>query len=74
MMYVKWWFEYTFSDVKDVFNFFGDLGDTIDNCVDSLFALIGAFPAWLVVPFTALISIAVLFRLSQFVPTIGGAS
>lgn len=73
-MYVKWWFEYTFSDVTDVINFFGDLGDTIGNCVDSLIALIVAFPAWLTVPFTTLISIAVLFRLSQFVPTIGGAS
>ena len=73
-MYVKWWFEYTFSDVMDVINFFGDISDTVDNCVNSLFQLVLAFPMWLSIPFQALISIAVLFRLSQFIPGIGGAS
>ena len=74
MMYVKWYLEYLFSDVTDVISFFGDLSDTIGNCVDSVFVLLTTFPLWLSVPFYSLVSIAVLFRLSQFVPTIGGAS
>ncbi len=73
-MYVVWYLEYLFSDVKDVVSFFFDIASTIDNCVDSVTALVDAFPLWLSVPFGALLSIAVLFRLSQFIPSLGGAS
>lgn len=73
-MYVVWYLEYLFSDVKDVVSFFFDIASTIDNCVDSVTTLINTFPLWLSVPFGALLSIAILFRLSQFIPSLGGAS
>ena len=48
------------------------------NCVldivSSLVEMVQAFPLWLSVPFGVLLAIAILFRVSQFVPTIGGAS
>ena len=48
------------------------------NCVldivSSLVEMVRAFPLWLSVPFGVLLAIAILFRVSQFVPTIGGAS
>ena len=73
-MYIVWYFDYLFSDVTEVANFFFDIARTIDNCIDSVTALVNAFPLWLSVPFGALLSIAVLFRLSQFIPSLGGAS
>ncbi len=73
-MYVVWYLQYLFKDVTDVVYFFVDIAKTIDNCVDSVTTLIDTFPLWLSVPFGALLSIAVLFRLSQFIPSLGGAS
>ena len=75
MIYIKWFFEYIYEIlIVGPFEIASAIGNCIGTVFECLIDIITAFPIWLYVPFSALLSIAVLFRLSQFIPTIGGAS
>ena len=73
MMYLFDFVRYVFGILQDGMNFLSDVGGLALNVCNSFLNLVSAFPLWLSIPFTTLISIAVLFRVSQFIPTIGGA-
>lgn len=74
MMYLVWFVEFLFNLLFQPLRILGAIFDCVITAIDSIFTLIALFPLWLSIPFTALISIAVIFRISQFIPTIGGAS
>ena len=73
-MYVKDFAMFLFDVLAESLNFLGEIGSIGINCANSLLNVVTALPAWIYMPFYALISIAILFRVSQFIPTIGGAS
>lgn len=73
-MYLFDFFRFLYSIFLELLDFFDKIGQLIGNVFNSLGGVITAFPLWLSVPFFALLSIAILFRISQFIPTIGGAS
>jgi hypothetical protein len=73
-MYVVWFFEFLFEFATqplifayNVVGSFLDLGVNLGN-------LIFSFPQWLYIPLSCLLSISILFRVTQFIPLIGGAS
>lgn len=75
MMYVYWFLEFVFNTIiVEPFQFAGEFIMLVIDVIENLGVLIGAFPLWLSVPFGALLTIAVLFRVSQFIPSLGGAS
>lgn len=74
MMYFFWFLEFLFNLLIEPLKVGLKIGEVIIEVTNSLFNFLGYLPAWINIPFTVLISIAVLFRVSQFVPTIGGAS
>lgn len=73
-MYVKDFIFYVFDFIHEATSFGLNLGLKVIELVTSLYHLVTALPLWITVPFYALLVIAVLFRVSQFIPTIGGAS
>ena len=60
--------------IVEPLNFLWEIGSLIIDVANSFINMVMAFPMWLSMPFVSLITIAVLFRVSQFIPTIGGAS
>lgn len=72
-MYIRWFVEFLFEVITQPFRVGAEIIGLVIDVADSLFDFLGVLPAWLFVPFYMLIAIAVLFRVSQFVPTIGGA-
>lgn len=74
-MYVWWGIEFLINTVIiEPLSFAMELVSLIIDVVGHLINLVGAFPLWLSVPFGCLLAIAVLFRISQFIPSLGGAS
>lgn len=73
-MYVRWFIEWAFEFIASPFAFAFKFAQLVFELIESLANVFLAFPFWLSYPFYALLSIAVLFRVSQFIPTIGGAS
>ena len=74
MMYLFDFARYVFSIFQNGLDFLEKIGQLLGNVFNSLGGVITAFPLWLSIPFFALLSIAIVFRISQFIPTIGGAS
>lgn len=75
MMYVFWFLEFIWQTViVEPFQFAGEFILLVIDVIENLGTLISAFPNWLSVPFGCLLVIAVLFRVSQFIPSLGGAS
>lgn len=74
MMYVKDFAMFLWDVLAESLSFLGEIGSIGINCANSLLNVVTALPLWIYMPFYALISIAILFRVSQFIPTIGGAS
>lgn len=75
MMYLFDFFKFIYETlIVEPFSLLFSIGKLIVDVAHSLITLVGAFPLWLSTPFIVLIGIAVLFRVSQFIPTIGGAS
>lgn len=72
-MYLFDFARFVFGILHDGMNFLNDIGQLALNVCNSFFNMLTAFPVWISVPFTVLISIHILFRISQFIPTIGGA-
>lgn len=73
-MYLFDFVSFLFDVLSEGLSFLGQIGDIGINCANSLLNVVGCLPQWVAMPFFSLIAIAVLFRVSQFVPTIGGAS
>lgn len=73
-MYVKDFAMFLWDVLAESLGFLGEIGAIGINCANSLLNVVTALPVWIYMPFYALISIAILFRVSQFIPTIGGAS
>ena len=73
MMYLFDFVRYVFGILQDGMNFLNDVGGLALNVCNSFLNLITAFPLWISIPFGVLINISILFRVSQFIPTIGGA-
>ena len=74
-MYLFWFFEFVFNVlILEPLRILGSVFNSVVLAFSALGRLISVFPSWLSVAFMSLISIAVLFRVSQFIPTIGGAS
>lgn len=74
MMYVVDFLKFIFNVLTEASDFIMQFFNCVLDIVSSLNEMIQAFPLWLSVPFAVLLAIAILFRVSQFVPTIGGAS
>lgn len=75
MMYLFWFVEFIFNTlIVEPFQFAGEFILLVVDVIENLGILIAAFPNWLSVPFGALLTIAVIFRVSQFIPSLGGAS
>lgn len=75
MMYLYCFFEFIFNTlIIEPLLFAGEIMSLVFDVIENLGTLIGAFPNWLSVPFGCLLAIAVLFRVSQFIPSLGGAS
>lgn len=75
MIYLFDFFTFVYQTfVVEPFDLLKTIGGLLVDVVQSLFTLLTAFPLWLSTPFIVLISISVVFRVSQFIPTIGGAS
>lgn len=73
-MYLFWFFEFVFNTIfVEPFALLVDLGTLVGEVVVSLGTLISALPGWLGIPFGALIAIALFFRVSSFIPGLGGA-
>ena len=73
-MYVFWFFEFLFDTLMQPIRVGGEIISLVVEAAESVFNVFGVLPYWLYLPFNVLICIAVLFRVSQFIPTIGGAS
>ena len=73
-MYVFWFFEFLFEVLSTPYRLFAEIIPLLLDTAESILTFISVFPIWLSVPFYVLICIAILFRVSQFIPTIGGAS
>lgn len=75
MMYFLWFIEFVFNTlIVEPITFAVEFVGIIIDCAKSVITLVGVFPEWLSIPFIAILSIAVLFRVSQFIPSLGGAS
>ena len=74
MMYIVDFLKFIFDTLTEASDFIMQFFNCVLDIVSSLNEMIQAFPLWLSVPFAVLLAIAILFRVSQFVPTIGGAS
>lgn len=74
MMYLFWFVEFLFELLMQPFRILESIFTFVLVVFDSVLTLVTVFPNWLSIPFIALISIAIIFRVSQFIPTIGGAS
>lgn len=74
MMYIVDFLKFIFNVLTEANEFIMQFFNCVLDIVSSLHEMIQAFPLWLSVPFGVLLAIAILFRVSQFVPTIGGAS
>ena len=74
MMYIVDFLKFIFNTLTEASDFIMQFFNCVLDIVSSLIEMVQAFPLWLSVPFGVLLAIAVLFRVSQFVPTIGGAS
>ena len=73
-MYLVDFFKFLFNVLSEASDFIMKFFNLVLDIVKSLNTMVQSFPLWLSVPFGILLVIAVLFRVSQFVPTIGGAS
>lgn len=73
-MYLKDFVVFIWNVLSEGLDFLGQIGDIGINCANSLLNVVNCLPQWVALPFYCLIAIAILFRVSQFVPTIGGAS
>lgn len=73
-MYLFDFVSFLFDILSESFDFLGRIGSIGLNCANSLINVVTALPVWVAYPFYVLTAIAVLFRVSQFIPTIGGAS
>lgn len=73
-MYLIDFFGFIFSELGQLLHFAVLIFESVSSAVVHVFTLVSVLPIWISVPFTILIEIAVLFRVSQFIPTIGGAS
>lgn len=73
-MYLFDFFSFSFNELFSVLKFAVSIFDTSIGVLHHIRTLLDAFPLWLGLPFYYLVAIAILFRVSQFVPTIGGAS
>ena len=73
-MYIVWFSEWLFTTLAKPFVFLAGVTELSFDILESVLNVFGVLPYWLYLPFNALISIAILFRVSQFIPTIGGAS
>lgn len=62
------------GELGQLLHFAVSIFDSVLSAVVHLLTLVSVLPLWISVPFTILLQIAVLFRVSQFIPTIGGAS
>lgn len=74
MMYIVDFLKFIFNTLTEASDFIMQFFNCVLDIVSSLAEMVQAFPLWLSVPFGVLLAIAILFRVSQFVPTIGGAS
>ena len=74
MMYIVDFLKFIFNTLTEASDFIMQFFSCVLDIVSSLNEMIQSFPLWLSVPFGVLLAIAILFRVSQFVPTIGGAS
>ncbi len=74
MMYVWDFFGFLFHELSALLTFCVAVYTVSADIVRHLLTLVSSLPGWLSIPFGSLILIAVLFRVSQFIPTIGGAS
>lgn len=74
MMYIRWFVEFVFDMITAPFEIGAALLDLIVDLISGLIRLIDVLPVWIEVPFYLLLAMAVLFRISQFIPGIGGAS
>ena len=74
MMYIVDFLKFIFNILTEADKFIMQFFNCVLDIVSSLSEMVKAFPLWLSVPFGVLLAIAILFRVSQFVPTIGGAS
>ncbi len=74
MMYLFDFFGFIFNELVLVLKFAVSVFLTVQSVITHLTTLVSALPLWLSVPFGALLAIAIVFRVSQFIPTIGGAS
>ena len=74
MMYLFDFFGFLFHELSVLLTFAVIIGTTTVSVFQHLVTLVQSFPLWLSGPFIGLLSIAIIFRVSQFVPTIGGAS
>lgn len=73
-MYVWDFFGFLFHELSVLLTFGVTMATTVISVVQHLISLVQSLPLWLAAPFIALVSISVFFRVSQFIPTIGGAS
>lgn len=73
-MYIRWFIEFLFDVIMQPFRVGAEIIGLVVDVAQSLHSFLSVLPAWVFVPFYLLVTISVLFRVSQFVPTIGGAS
>lgn len=74
MMYLFDFVKFLWQVLSEGFEFLGQIGSIGLNCANSLLNVVNCLPGWVALPFFSLIAISVLFRVSQFIPTIGGAN
>lgn len=73
-MYIFDFLSFIWNCLLEILTFLGNIFTSAFSAFEHILALIGALPLWISVPFAILIDIALIFRVSQFIPTIGGAS
>lgn len=73
-MYLFWFIEFFWDFLCVSLDFIGNMANIAIDIIDSFTTMISSFPLWISLPFGALLAIAIIFRISQFIPTIGGAS
>lgn len=75
MIYLFWFVEFVYNIlIVEPLRVGAAIFDCIVNTVESFSELLSVLPPWLSSVFYTLFAIAVLFRVSQFIPTLGGAS
>lgn len=73
-MYLFDFFGYLFQQLTSIIEFAVSIFSSAYSFVGHVMTLVDSLPAWLSLPFAALLLMAVIFRVTQFIPTIGGAS